>query len=185
MLRQLYEDKIGGLELGDVFVEDGEYLSLNLNSTGGLEKSTGTLRIKIKADGGLTTSSSGALIKLKPYGGLNTDVNGIFIETSFIKGYSEGMEVTIKDADEFYIFGGALEINGSLYTVLTQITGSTGTLIADTLYYLYVNPPATGNTLTAACFSLSTTGRTYDHAKGAYYKSDDGTKRWLANVHTA
>jgi hypothetical protein len=184
LMRQLYEDRIGGLMLGDVFIDEGEYLSLNVNSYGGLEKSLNELQIKVKADGGIDTASTGTLVKCKPFGGLDTDTQGIFVMSAGTAGSLEGMQVTIKDATNLYIWGGHIEINGSLWLNNSQITFPTGTLTADTLYYLYVSAPATAIPLAAGNFTLSTTARVYDHAKGAYYKTGDGTKRWLANVHT-
>jgi hypothetical protein len=44
MLRQLFEDKIGGLDLGDVFLNSGDIMSLRLSSTGGLEKVSNNLQ---------------------------------------------------------------------------------------------------------------------------------------------
>jgi hypothetical protein len=185
LMRQLYEDRIGGLMLGDVFIDEGEYLSLNVNEYGGLEKSLNELQVKVKADGGIDTASTGTLVKCKPFGGLDTDTEGIFVTSAGSAGEISGMQVTIKDATNLYVWGGRVEINGSLYQTASQITVPTGTLTADTLYYFYVDAAATGATLVAGDFTLSTTGCTYDHTKGAYYKTGDGTKRWLANVHTA
>jgi len=36
MLRQLFEDKIGGLDLGDVFLNSGDIMSLRLSSYRGI-----------------------------------------------------------------------------------------------------------------------------------------------------
>lgn len=82
MLRQLFEDKIGGLDLGDVFLNSGDILSLRLATSGGLEKSSNELQVKIDADGGLTTSSSGAAIVCKASGGLATDSSGLYLSAS-------------------------------------------------------------------------------------------------------
>ncbi|MFA5340141.1 MAG: hypothetical protein WC332_00045 [Clostridia bacterium] len=82
MLRQLFEDKIGGLDLGDVFLNSGDIMSLRLSSTGGLEKSNNNLQIKTRSDGGLTTASSGIAIVCKSSGGLATDSSGIYLSAS-------------------------------------------------------------------------------------------------------
>jgi hypothetical protein len=185
MLRQLFEDKIGGLDLGDVFSNSGDILSLRIAAAGGLEKYLHQLQIKIKADGGLATSSSGLAIKLKPYGGLNTDTEGVFILSANIRAYRQGMQVTIKDATNLYVAGGAIEISGAIYSVDAQLTIPTGTLTAASTYYLYVNAPATGTTLVAGQFSISATVPAYNHAKGAFYMTGDATKRWMSTIKTA
>jgi hypothetical protein len=100
-------------------------------------------------------------------------------------GEIDGLQVTIKDATNLYVWGGQIRINGSWFRLLSQLTFPTGTLTADTLYYFYAGFNSSDPILKAANFSLSTTACVYDHAKGAYYKTGDGTKRWLANVHTA
>lgn len=184
LIRQLYEDKIGGLDLGDVFSDDGGIFALNIADLGGLERSNNELQVKCKSDGGIDTASSGTLVKCKPFGGLDTDADGIFVESAGNAGAIDGMQVTVKDADELYVWGGHIEINGLMYQANAQITVDASGLDADTLYYLYV-AAASGTTLAAGDFSLSTTAPTYDHTKGAYYKTGDATKRWLANVKTA
>jgi hypothetical protein len=181
----LYQDRIGGALLGDVFEIGVDDILALKHLDQGLTKSGNELAIRNHPTGGLTQTADGERIKLHPDGGLSTDEDGIYITSSGTAGEIDGMQVTIKDATNLYVWGGHIEINGSLYQAAAQITVPTGTLTADTLYYLYVDAAATGTTLAAGDFTLSTTGCTYDHAKGAYYKTGDGTKRWLANVHTA
>jgi hypothetical protein len=117
------------------------------------------------------------------------DGNSVYDALQAIKvgsgGLRWGMQVTIKDATNLYVWGGHVDINGEIYNALSQITVDASGLVNATLYYLYVDAPGSGTTLVAGSFTLSTTGCTYDHAKGAYYKTGDGTKRWLANVKTA
>jgi hypothetical protein len=96
-----------------------------------------------------------------------------------------GMQVTIKDADELYVWGGRREINGTLYRATSQITVDASGLAAGTKYFLYVNAPASGTTLSAANFTISLTAKDYDHSKGADYMTGDGTKRYLADFKTA
>jgi uncharacterized protein YidB (DUF937 family) len=43
LIRQLFEDRTGGLELGDVFSDQGDVLTLNI--AGGLEKASGYLQV--------------------------------------------------------------------------------------------------------------------------------------------
>jgi hypothetical protein len=104
---------------------------------------------------------------------------------SFGGGDESGMQVTINTATSLFVWGGQRRINNAIYKADSQITYGTGTLATDTLYYLYVNTPVSGYILADTELNISTTGCTYDHAKGAYYMTGDGTKRWLANVKTA
>jgi hypothetical protein len=56
LVRQLFEDKVGGLEIGDVFSDSGGVLELNILS--GLVKTAGYL--SVKPDGtSITVSDSG------------------------------------------------------------------------------------------------------------------------------
>lgn len=87
LMRDLYEDRIGGLYVGDVFEEDEDYLSLALASSGGLEKVDNELQVQCKSDGGITTASTGILVQCKPSGGLDTDAEGLYIE-SLVEGGS-------------------------------------------------------------------------------------------------
>lgn len=59
LIRQIYEDKIGGAEIGDVFSLGGEVLTLALASAGGLAKVSGELTIEL--DGTTLTLSSAGL----------------------------------------------------------------------------------------------------------------------------
>jgi len=47
LIRQLFEDKIGGLEIGDVFADSGGIISLNLTTLSGLEKVSGYLMVQL------------------------------------------------------------------------------------------------------------------------------------------
>lgn len=108
-----------------------------------------------------------------------------------IRAYRMGLEVTIKSGTELYVAGGAININGVIYNVSSQLTISTGALSDDSIYYLYVARPAIESidgeanyTLADTDFSVSATIPAYDHEKGAMYKIDDATKRWVANIYT-
>ena len=79
IIRELFEERIAGLSVGDVFSDVGDTLSLNLKSTGGLEKSSGELQVKAKSDGGIATASTGTYVKCKTGGDLDTDSDGIFV----------------------------------------------------------------------------------------------------------
>jgi hypothetical protein len=51
LIRQLFEDKIGGAEIGDVFTLGGEVLQLALKTDGGLDKENGELKVKAAGTG--------------------------------------------------------------------------------------------------------------------------------------
>ncbi len=64
LMRQLYEDKIGGADLGDVFSLPGDVLTLSLANSSGLTKSGNDLAIAPTSTGGLSVSASGVGVKL-------------------------------------------------------------------------------------------------------------------------
>jgi hypothetical protein len=185
LVRELYEDRIGGLELGDVFSGTSDILELNLATAGGLEKYGDYLQTKIKSDGGLASYTTGLAVKLKSKGGLDTDTGGIFIKSSSTKGYREGCLVTIKDADELYVSSGAINISGANYTIDSQLTVSLGTLSSNTLHYVYATAPTLDVALTAGNISVSTTAPVWNDTYGAYYKTGDATKRLLSKYYQA
>lgn len=112
----------------------------------------------------------------------NTNIISAADAIIHVRGHSEGLAVTIKDFDELYVSGGSIDINGTIYNVESQLTVSTGTIVVDTIYYIYVAQGAT-TVLTASDFSLSTTAPTYDHGKAGWYKTGDGTKRLLSKLY--
>ena len=59
LIRDLYEERVAGLAIGDVFEDSGDVLSLKLVTNGGLEKSSNELQIKLQAGGGLAIGSDG------------------------------------------------------------------------------------------------------------------------------
>ena len=74
----LYQERLGGAEIGDVFtVGDDDVLSLQLSSTGGLQKSSSRLAVKQKSDGGLESDADGQAVKVKAASGLTTDSDGL------------------------------------------------------------------------------------------------------------
>ena len=81
LLRTLFEDKLGGLSIGDVFTADGDVLTLTLASSSGLEKSGSALQIKIVSAGGLQAGASGLQVKIKAAGGLAADAAGLYVTT--------------------------------------------------------------------------------------------------------
>ncbi len=85
------------------------------------------------------------------------------------RGFRTGLAPAYHDGDTLTFNGGVLEIDGKLYS-LSAATGVTfASLAADTSYWVYVTPPATGNTLAAGDFSASTTAPTYSDSKHGWY----------------
>ena len=101
ILRQVYEEKIGGAELGDVFSIPGDVLTLVLASpsgltktgnelaieplsTGGMQIAASGLSIKVVSTGGLETTASGTSIKCKAGGGAATDASGLYVSLGSI-----------------------------------------------------------------------------------------------------
>jgi hypothetical protein len=100
LIRHLYEDRIGGGELGDVFQISGDLFELKVSSTGGLEKSSNNLQIKVYSTGGLQTDVNGAAIKCKTDGGLETDADGLAISGRvFLEGSASFNPAEIADDD--------------------------------------------------------------------------------------
>lgn len=79
IIRLLYEEKIGGADLGDVFSITGEVLTLMVNADGGLEKSSNAIQLNLLSTGGLSADEDGTTIKLKTGSGLTVDADGLYI----------------------------------------------------------------------------------------------------------
>ncbi len=80
LVRQVYEEKIGGADLGDVFSLVGDVLTLVLATSSGLTKSGNALALSPTSTGGLQISSSGASLKLLSTGGLESSASGLNIK---------------------------------------------------------------------------------------------------------
>lgn len=82
ILRDLYEEKIGGAELGDVFGVSGDVLTLVLNPTSsGLTKTDNQLAINCNPAGGLTANANGLFVKVDGTS-LVADANGLRVGQS-------------------------------------------------------------------------------------------------------
>ena len=79
LIRDLYEERLAGLNIGDVFADEGDVLSLQIASSGGLEKVSNQLKVYCKSTGGLQNSSTGVAVKCQSNGGLMTDADGLRI----------------------------------------------------------------------------------------------------------
>lgn len=83
LFRETYEERIGGLQLGDIFEDSGGVLNLRLGATNPcLQKVANALQVEVKTAGGLQATSTGIAAKLKSAGGLDVDSEGIFVSSS-------------------------------------------------------------------------------------------------------
>lgn len=96
LVSELFEERIGGANLGDVFtIGDDDILAITLSSTGGLEKSSSAVQIMIKSTGGMQTDSTGLSAKLKASGGLASDADGLYVSlTPVLLGTANQITVT-------------------------------------------------------------------------------------------
>lgn len=89
LMDDLYSDKLGGAEVGDVFsIGSDNILTLRLASGGGLEKSGGYLQIEVSATGGLQLTSGGVGIKCKSGGGATVDADGLSVSAAAVNGFA-------------------------------------------------------------------------------------------------
>ena len=79
LIRDVYEEKIGGASLGDVFSITGDVLTIELATPSGLTKSGNELAVDALSTGGLQTATTGLSIKLVSTGGLETGASGLGI----------------------------------------------------------------------------------------------------------
>jgi len=64
LFQEMYQDRVGGASLGDVFeIDSDDTLSLKVNSTGGLEKSGNEVQVKKKSGYGLESDADGLALK--------------------------------------------------------------------------------------------------------------------------
>ena len=102
LFRQIYEEKIGGADLGDVFGITNDVLTLVLAAASGLSKSGNVLAISPTSDGGIQVTTSGILLKILATGGMETTASGLGISL---------------DGDSLSLSASGLKINASLIDV--------------------------------------------------------------------
>jgi hypothetical protein len=84
----LYQDRIGGASVGDVFsIGSDDVLSLELKAAGGIKKVSGELAAELSITGGLTTASDGLAIKCKSGGGASVDANGLSVSGATVNNF--------------------------------------------------------------------------------------------------
>ena len=76
LFQDIYENGIGGAEVGDTFSTQGDILTLRLYDEGGLEKVNNQLTIKLAPDSGLQLSSAG-LQTIVSQGSLSTSSGSV------------------------------------------------------------------------------------------------------------
>lgn len=89
------------------------------------------------------------------------------------RGRKSGLTVQWASTSSITIDGGIIHINdGSNDLILeatSQITKSTSSLSVTTWYYVYVDPPDSGTTLSSSDIEYSSTAPTYSHSKAGWY----------------
>ena len=110
LIRNIYEEKIGGADLGDVFSLPGEVLTLVLKSGGGLTKEGNELAAEYSATGGLTIISDGLSVYAASAGGLETTASGLGIKL-------DGTSLTLSAS--------GIKVTESQIPVVTHISGDT------------------------------------------------------------
>jgi hypothetical protein len=86
LVDELYQERMAGALVGDVFeIGEDDILTINLSSTGGLQKTSDELGIKSKPTGGITTDVNGISIKVKAAGGAIVDVDGLSVDSTLLQ----------------------------------------------------------------------------------------------------
>jgi len=84
----LYQDRIGGASIGDVFaIGSDDILSLQVKSAGGIKKDSNELAVEYSATGGLTVSTAGLAIKCKTGGGASVSADGLAISGAAVNNF--------------------------------------------------------------------------------------------------
>jgi len=91
LIRQLFEEKIGGADLGDVFSLPGDVLTLVLADDSGLTKTGNELAVDPSATGGLNITSGGLAVKLAD-NTLTLSASGLSVTSA-----TTGAAVTVTD----------------------------------------------------------------------------------------
>jgi len=101
---------------------------------------------------------------------------------------AQSIKVEYKDADEIYINPGSAHIKGDTseeyYTIQSQIAKQLTDLTADSWYYIYIKPPASGYTITATEIEYSTDAPARDIDKVGYYHGTNTDWRCIGAIFT-
>jgi hypothetical protein len=125
ILRKLYEEKIGGCDLGDVFSIVGNVFTLALASASGLTKEGKLLSIDVTSTGGLQLSTSGISVMINTTGGLETTASGVGIKL---------------DGDTLALSSSGVRVNPLLLNIGTTLIDNTDSpyyaLVTDSVIYV-------------------------------------------------
>ena len=98
LIRQVFEEKIGGADLGDVFAIVGDVLTLVLADLSGLTKDGNKLAVEAHSTGGLQVVADGVRVKLAD-ATLTADASGLYVTTPA----PLGPAVTVESEETFGI----------------------------------------------------------------------------------
>jgi hypothetical protein len=93
----------------------------------------------------------------------------------------QSIKVKWNSTSSFDCLPGNVEIGGTLYNIASTINKSVSSLTASTWYYVYVNPPSTGISLSAANIEYSTTAPTQNTTLMGQY---NGSKRCIGAFYS-
>ena len=135
LFNDLYEERLGGANVGDVFeIGDDDVFKIRLLTSGGLEKSGSQLKVMADTSNGIELSSNGVKIKIKANSGAATDSNGLYVLIKADNGIavdSNGIYVKLKasygidvDSDGLKLKQQAAVTDASAASSLTLDTGS-------------------------------------------------------------
>ena len=167
ILRQLYEEKIGGADLGDVFAIPGDVLTLVLDpEASGLQKTGNKLALLLPLASGLIITTDGLYIKNVATGGLDVTASGIAIKLN-------GTSLTC-DANGLKVTSGSNITSGVETLVAGTVTVNTSAVTANSRIFL---TPQDNNTVGALRISarVAATSFTIASSNGA----DTGVVAWL------
>lgn len=164
LMDDLYQNRLGGACVGDVFmVDDDDIFKLKYLAIGGLQKIAGSLAILpntskgidcdrngifvvLEADKGLAfNGTNGIYIKLKSGGGLAVDTNGLYVTTSglAVRGTFTNANLTAgvltithnKGLSAPYAVSVSIFNNSAVQVVPDTVTGLTNTCTVDLSSY--------------------------------------------------
>lgn len=121
----IYENGIGGAEVGDTFSVEGDVLTLRLHDSGGLKKVSNQLSIKLPDDSGLQLTSTGLAANNVSQGHLNTSEGSVGGSTGnyILPGGSFGFYPQTKGTS-YYAYIAYSTVNES-YLTLVYMNGTT------------------------------------------------------------